>query len=149
MSKPTNNLPAAPTLKGEAAQSAKLSYVRHLCEQGTVTAALEGAGITLSQLRRFRAEDPEFATLEEQAQLFDDDRLRAQIRSMTDAGVVQVVTAAMKRLPEYNPARETNVNVSGTVKHIAELPESELDALIEAGAQLIEPEYEVIEDGES
>jgi hypothetical protein len=139
------NLPRTPILDGEAKVAAKLAYIEHLMESRTVSQALEATGITLYHLRRFRAEDPEFCLREEEVKLFEDDLLRRTITEMVLDKDRSIVTAAMKRLPEYNPAKQTEVKVSGSVehKHLKDMSLDDKRALIQEAAA-IDADFEEI-----
>jgi hypothetical protein len=143
------HLPPAPVLTGRREREAKQAYLYALTGSATsqVSDALQATGVTLGQVERWRSADPEFASLERQASLFKDDALRKRIDEMVGEGNERIIAAAMKRLPEYSPAKNVNVNVAGSVthKHLAGMDERDLDQLILKGAELIDAEYEVIE----
>jgi hypothetical protein len=138
----------AKRLSGPALRKAKRAYLAGLMQGGVISDGLDSAGVTLDQLKRWRETDPEFKMLEDQAKLLDDDILRRRIRQYIQDGNIDIIKASMKRLPEYSPTQKTEVSVTGEVKHkhISELPESEIDAIIRAGADLIEADYEVVGD---
>jgi len=136
----------------EEIREAKGHYLQALQETGLQSKALVLAGVTLKQVERFR-EDEEFASLERQAELFQDDILRDQINQYIKQGDKQIIISAMRKLPEYNPSKKTEVSVSGQIVHkaIAALPESELDHLIAEGHKLVEldkEDYDVEEEGQ-
>ena len=146
-----SNLPVAPRLTPTKERKAKKAFLMALTgtSNAQITDALMAAGVTISQVERWRENDAEFCALERQAGFFKDDILRKQIDNLVDQGDKTIITAAMKRLPEYSPVRKTEVSVSGQVTHkmLAGRPESELDAIIRAGAQLIDADYEVMDTG--
>lgn len=141
-----SNIPHAPELTGEKAVQAKLAYLDHLSATNRVTDALKVAGVTFEQLRRFRAEDPTFVGEEELARLAADDRLRSVVDDMVADRDRTIVSKAMNRLPEYNPAKQTEVKVSGSVehKHIKDMSEDEKRALI-AEAAAIDADWEEVD----
>jgi len=146
------NLPSAPSLSDARIRKAKRAYLEARMQPNAHESdALIASGITLSQLQRWRETDPEFAMLEKQCELFKDDELRKRIDALIESGNASIIALAMRRLPEYNPAKKTEVSVSGQVNHkvLAGQPESELDKIIMAGAQLIEDvEYEEVKTGD-
>lgn len=141
-----SNIPHAPELTGEKAVQAKLAYLDHLSATNRVTDALKVAGVTFEQLRRFRAEDPGFVSQEELARVAADDRLRSVVDDMIADRDRTIVSKAMNRLPEYNPAKQTEVKVSGSVehKHIKDMSDEEKRALI-AEAAAIDADWEEVD----
>ena len=142
-------LPKAKPLVGEERLKAMETFLLALRDHGLVSKALDLAAITLDQLEVFR-EDPQFRALERQCQIFQDDKLREQINAYIAAGDKQIIISAMRKLEEYTPTKQTNINVTGSITHkaVAALPEAELDRLIAEGHKLIElkeGEYEVEE----
>jgi len=117
-----------------------------------VTDALALGGVTLSELERWRAEDEDFAGLERQLkdQRRDDD-LRSQIEQYIALGDKDIIKSAMKRLPEFNPARKTELEVRGKVihEHLTTKSDEELEQIIRAGLvmdadfQVVEPKREI------
>jgi hypothetical protein len=116
-----------------------------------VTDALDIAGITLGELEKWRHEDETFAMLERQLKdQKGDDTLRSQIEAYILRGDKDIIRAAMKRLPEFNPARKTELAINGNVTHhhLANKTSDELDAIIRAGLA-IECEFEPVEKKEA
>lgn len=143
-------LPKAKPLKGLAARKAQRAYLIGFAQNGIVSDGLDAAGITVAQVETWRESDPEFAALERTVVQLGDDELRRIVNGLVKGGNIDVIKAAMKRLPEYNPAKKTEVNVKGHVQHehISKLPESELDALIMAGAKIVDAEWEEVGNGD-
>lgn len=107
---------------------------------------MEAAGITFQQLKRFRAEDPVFVSGEEEAALFDDDKLRKRLNDGIDDGDTRILVPAMKRLPEYQPTKQTELKISGSVehRHLKDMSAEQKRELI-AEAAAIDVEWEGIE----
>jgi hypothetical protein len=122
------------------------AYLQGLLDQGgRVSDAIKVAGVTLAMVKNWRENVEGFRDLEEECQLFHDDKIRERVdEELYVEKNERILLAAMKKLPEYNPARKTEVNVSGTVEHIAKLDTAEKDALILEAAECIEAEYEVV-----
>jgi hypothetical protein len=112
-----------------------------------ITDALALAGITLRQLEKWRADDQEFADLERQVKdQRADDRLRAVIDDYIALRDKDIVKAAMKRLPEYNPTKKTELEVNGMVthEHLTKKSDDELEAIIRAGL-VMDADFEVVD----
>lgn len=149
----TGNLTPTRQLRGVRARKAKKAYLKALVESETAqqSDALDLTGITISQLRRWRDSDPEFRDLETQARLKRDDVLRRKIDEYVAGGDRDMIKFAAKRLEEYNPAKRTELEVTGTVRHAHLLSKSqeELDRIILAAAESLEVPFEVVKkDGE-
>ena len=145
------NLPMARPLKPGQEIKSKRAYLTALTQKDAqVTDALIAAGVTMHQVDRWRDQDAEFDALEKQASLFKDDLLRKRIDAMVEKGNPTIVAAAMKRLPEYNQAKKTEVSVSGQVTHkvLSSMKEEDLDKIILAAARIIDVPYEVVETGD-
>jgi hypothetical protein len=147
----TSLLPRAKQLSPVNERKAKRAYLLAFTTvpQCQATDAMDIAGVTLGQLETWRINDQEFADLERQlGQQRADDTLRKQIDAYVAAGDRDIIKAAMKRLPEYNPAHKTHVEVTGEVKHkhLSGKTEAELDQIIRQAATIIDAEFEVVDD---
>lgn len=111
-----------------------------------MTDALDASGVILGELEYWRESDPDFRDLERQLlQQKADDVLRKQVDAYVRAGDRDIIKAAMRRLGEYNPAKQTKVTVDGEIKHrhLDGKKEEDLDAIIRAGLA-VDAEWEEV-----
>lgn len=128
----------------------KADYLHYLREfRGRKYHTAEYLGIPVMTFQDWMKNDDGFReNVAAVMELVDDDKRRIKDELVHEKGDREFIKMELRTLPEYNPTRQTSVNVSGTVQHdhalLRDMSNDDRRQLFLDAAEAVDADYEEV-----